>query len=292
MDPVIDDTQDNIDPAEMDDAALDAAINGTTEPTGQDDAGQATNQDDNAGSDNSDAGQSTSTDTSNIDAGQQGGDDQGGKGADGGDDPLAAIQKQLDDAQAFIQRQAQEIGALRKGGQPKPNPDALNELYYSNPAQAVQQTVQQTLAEQQQVALENEAQIRQVVPEITDSAFREEIGKLALEDGFSQENVNAFMQNLGSSEPEVVARYAERVRHGRALAEKEGQITELNNKVAELEKKLASSSADVASKIAAATKTPSKLNSNSGQGGDNQGAVSEAQLATLSDAELDDLIKQ
>lgn len=196
------------------------------------------------------------------------------------------LEKQVKDKEEFIQRQASEIGALRKQilDMQAAMPETPEEsLYYSDPAEAVNQVLKQ----REQAAYienlnhavavkENELTVKTIVPDIDD--LIDSIADTALKDGATQETVRAFKNRPYNAPPDLVIQLAKRVK-----AEKE--VETLKARIAELEKK----PDDVLKKVEAAARTGKTLTAKTGQSGG--GSVSEKSRHMLTDAELDDLLR-
>lgn len=142
------------------------------------------------------------------------------------------LKKQVADKEAFIQRQAAEIGELRKIAVANPpqtaqpqqpqvkiyTEDEINSTWYENPAKAFQMAEhnKQVQAYTQQahisaVAKQTESTLRQLVPDIDD--LKDSMAELALQDGYNPQQVAWFKQNpFVNSDPVILYQYAQRAK--------------------------------------------------------------------------------
>jgi len=136
---------------------------------------------------------------------------------------VARLAKQTADKEAFIQRQAAEIGGLRKQAEilrqqlESVNPEAISEQYYENPAEAVNQVLaireQQSRLqniEQQAAMKENEGLTKAYVPDFDN--LIDDISETLAEMKFAPEAIRDFKINPYETHASVLVNLAERAR--------------------------------------------------------------------------------
>lgn len=201
-------------------------------------------------------------------------------------DRTAKLEKQLKDKEEFIQRRNSEIGALRQQIQALqtqvPQQPAEDE-FYANPYDAVQKVLaaeRQNAAVQalqaQAAVMQNELAVKSAIPEI--DALIDDIAKLAEQDGLPPENIRNFKANPYNDDPAILIQYANRAKLAKELADMRAQIEALQKKPETIVKK-----------IEQAAHSHRPLTSNTGQSGTPNTA--DIPSHRLTDQELDDLLR-
>lgn len=229
----------------------------------------------------------------------QGADDQGddGNGADDGGadkgsqgepDELAKLradyeklQKQLSDKEAFIQRQGNEIGDLRRRIPKAPDaeqPDPLAK-FVDDPEKAVNEILARREATRTAVETKVEEAIRSKYDDFDE--LIPDIAAIAKEDGFTDEDVKSFTRNPFSSDPVLVLQYAARAKSAKKIRDLEAKVGELSKKPDE-----------VAKKIEEAAKEKKGITGESGKSGLHAAKITEDQIYGMDDKALDDVIAQ
>jgi len=226
----------------------------------------------------------------------------------------ADVIKQLQDKEAFIQRQSNEIGELRKSvtdlqafllqnqqQQPVENKgvseaddamgDASEEDYFDNPQAAIDRRVNQILQEREAQKVNNDNAhliqieqskrfVKEYVPNIDD--LLDDMAVLAKEDGYSEENISSFKADpYGSSDPNILIQYAKRAELKRSLNSMENGGVNPDNSEAQLNK-MVNADGNIGSLNG---KTPP---SPRGQAKE----LTTSQVSNMSDAELEDFLKK
>jgi DNA repair exonuclease SbcCD ATPase subunit len=201
------------------------------------------------------------------------------------DDGKARLEKQVKDKEEFIQRQAQEIGQLRKVLEDiqrniPQNPD--EQAYYENPQMAVEQVIRQremlayqARVQEQLAEKENETTIKTQVPDI--ESMIDDIAALALKDGAAPEIVRQFKSRPYAAIPDLVVQLANRVKAERRISELEKELNTLRKKPE-----------DVLRRVEEAAKGPRTLTASTGISG--APSTVDVPVHKLSDKALDELL--
>lgn len=209
------------------------------------------------------------------------------------------LKKQLKDKEAFIQRQANEVGELRKKAATL-RQEARDSV---DPSEAAEKVMDARAAESEAASVERqirtnstEAFIEGQIPEF--KSLVDDMAALVTEDarrmGTAEETIAAVIRNFKtdpySTPPEVLYNIAARASERKKAMALESQIKELSAKIANLSKK-----PDEALKRAdeAARKSPVMTAASSGTvHADRTSSLDDVTIPTLSDAELDALLKE
>ena len=218
------------------------------------------------------------------------------------DSELEKLRKRVQDKEEFIQRQAREIGELRKlvrealgaetvgteqGLQQKGEEGLNDEVFFEKPVEAVKKTVEQILAERErqiqaeaQRALEVEKTVKERVPDF--EKYIDEIAELAKEDGYPDEAIAAFKANpYMGSDPHVLLSYARRVEAARQLNQLKAELEKAKKAPEEFLKKIQKAASGTSTLSNVAPSTPK-----------DRTEFSEKTITSLSDAELDKLLNE
>lgn len=211
---------------------------------------------------------------------------------------LEKTKKRLNDAQAFIQRQAQEIGMLRKQTpeEIQERIKKINELAIEGDYVSAQTEYQKLQTEQQQIQLQQAQQtagqnlqtLTTLIPNLPEVAPHA-IAVAMEEDGVTQQQAEQFFQSALLEHPVVAWAMTKRGETFSALKQAKAEIATLKAENAELKKK----PGEVLKKVEQSLKSSKPLSASSGQAPATfkPSDISEAQLSEMSDAELNDLLK-
>lgn len=207
------------------------------------------------------------------------------------------LAKQLKDKDAFISRQGNEIGDLRRAKQFYEQQAAdhrkrFNEEYLVDPAKAMDsynQSIQAQRSAQQMQAMEvmaaNKATIDKMYPEYP--SMIDDIVEYGKSIGVPPSQIENFKQNPYGTDPGILIPYVE----GAKLMKKAQYVELIKKQVAELDEM--GDEDTVSRKIAAATqKGPGISAGLAGSTGKGRAAVTVDDVSSLSDAELDALLKE
>jgi len=226
------------------------------------------------------------------------------------EDELAKLKKQLEEKEKFIQRQGTEIGSLRKivaelkesteklwqkpaastadGDIPDEDTPA-EEMIYKDPAAVIDARIAFTKAREAM----NRQKIMEAVPDITNPEYLEKLADVARESGDSETVIAAFKADPFMFNPDAVIELKRRLEE----KNKTSEADQLRAQLAEMQKKLEAltgAEEKMNEQIKKVANEPAVLDAGSGQGSstDVPEAISEEQLASLSDAELDEFLKK
>ena len=196
----------------------------------------------------------------------------------------AQAQGRINDKELFIQRQADELGELRK--QTKIDPEELRNQFDEDPVAAVNKMAAMREAESreseltQSIALEqNKTAVLQVVPGF--DGMINDIAELATADGATSADIAQFRANPYGTQAALLVNLANRVK--------------ANKRIAALEEKLESQkqkSASIVDKIAQTAKSKGRLSgASTGSADPTSKNISDSQLSDMSDEELAAYIK-
>jgi hypothetical protein len=209
---------------------------------------------------------------------------------------IEKLRKQVDDKESMIQRQAQEIGKLRK--QPPPpqeleltaeEEEQVNNLYYESPVKAM--ALNQKLLQQKREAVatyqaeQNEQQMAEtkeavngIVPNINE--MTDDMVAVLRKEGTKEEHIESFRANPYQVHPGALINLAKRAQAEKKVAALEKENADLRQKLGDFPKKVkaATNSTILTGNIASTTK------------GD-KAKLDESQLTKVSDAELEEFLK-
>ena len=206
--------------------------------------------------------------------------------------------KQVKDKEAFIQRQAAEVGERRKREQQLLSEmenlkGIIRDKSIEDPLAAHQAAalLQSHNNELQQIHMRdgierNKAATLQVVP--TFDTLVDDMAEIAKSDGINDELVQAFRSNPYAEDPGTLINLAKRAEAARAIKERDTEIAALKTRIAELEKK----PGQVVKNIEKALKEGPTITSGSGQATSVKTPIEPTQLALMTDEELDKFIKE
>ena len=213
------------------------------------------------------------------------------------DNEVEKIRKQLADKEAFIQRQANELGQLRKMTQPQPpaqqtpapqaipevpqlSADELTALMLEDPRKAMQvlESERQAVeAKRQSEMAERSKVLAQLAPDLQENAAA--IAKIMKEeDGLSDDVILNIAKNLDKVPQDIIYAYNVRARQAKQLAEYKAEIEKLKGKPER-----------ILSKIEAAQKP--HMTSSNGQSNP-LGSGSTKSASDMTDGELDEALKR
>lgn len=197
---------------------------------------------------------------------------------------LEKARKQVQDKETFIQRQALEIGQLRKSVAP-PQPVEIPNILDDAPG-AVNAILTQRENALTQKRFENLSMVSQIVPDVI--KHMDTIANLALADGYTEHDVALFKQDpYLYSTPAVLIGYARR-------AQQIHEVEELKAQLAEKEKEIAtakSKSEEILKKVEKAAKETPGLTA-AGGSPNTRHDLSDKQFSNMTDSELAQWLKE
>jgi len=222
---------------------------------------------------------------------------------------IEKLRKQLADKELFIQRQGTEIGELRKQnveykqsadalwkgkkeeGSENTDPEAVRDRLYEDPAAVIDSRIAYLKAKETEIS----NRVRTAVPEIDNPEYVEKLAQAALESGDPEAVVTAFRRNPASFGVEPLLELKRRLEakeHSSAEEARQKEIADLRAKLELVEGK--KKTGNINEKIQRAVGESQTLSGDSGQASTEEGpaAVSESQLANLTDAELEAMLKK
>ena len=190
----------------------------------------------------------------------------------------------ITDKESFIQRQANELGELRKLTQV--DPDTLRNQFDEDPVAAVNKMQAMKEAENRELELtqsiaaeQNKAAVLQAVPEF--SGMVDAIAELATADGVPQSDVALFKVNPYTTPSSMLINLANRVKANQ-------RITKLEAELASQKKR----STEIVGKIEQTAKSTNRLSgASTGVADPSSKVISDAQLTSMTDEELKAYIK-
>jgi chromosome segregation ATPase len=207
------------------------------------------------------------------------------------------VQKRIEEKEKFIQRQAQEVGQRRKSEeQLRAEIYALEQRlvekqYEPLEARAIQKELDAREAQLGQAELSQklEANRRAVTTYVPEpDAYLTDMAEILREDGQPEDGIRDFMQNPYENHPGLIINLAKRAEARRELRNKDAEIASLKAEVAALKGK----PAEVAKKIERALKQPTTMTNDSGQATSVKAPIDASQIPHMTDAEIDQLIKE
>lgn len=138
--------------------------------------------------------------------------------------------------------------------------------------------------QQEEVVLEEKKLLMNAVPELSDTAFKEEMIVVAKELGVGDQYLDSFKMDPHSIDPGSVMVIAERVRASREKKVLDDRLTKLETENASLKK---NGNDAMVKKINAAAKANPKISAATGGGKQTSTARSDSQISTMSDEALD-----
>ena len=195
-----------------------------------------------------------------------------------------AAQNRINDKESFIQRQANELGELRK--QTKVDPEELRNQFDEDPVAAVNKMAAMREAEDREAELEqslaleqNRTAVLQAMPDF--DGMVGDIADLAATEGATPADIAQFKTNPYGTQAALLINMANRVKANKRIATLEAEVASQKQKAA-----------DIVGNIAKTAKTKGRLSGASkGAAEPTSKAISETQLADMSDEELKDFIK-
>lgn len=208
------------------------------------------------------------------------------------------LQKQNTHGQQFIQRQASQITELQKArqaleGRLNELSTNLDQVALENPIQAVDNRMEMYRLQQEHqanLAYERELISRQVVDShITPREnLLQDMVEVLRSDGLDDGFVSQFAQNAyNAAQPETLIQLAKRAEDRRALKEASAKIAELEERL----KRALEKPASILQKLSQNASKPPPVSAKTG-GAVAKPSISEAQIANLSDTELNELLEQ
>lgn len=215
---------------------------------------------------------------------------------------LERLKKRVQDKEQFIQRQGTEIGELRKArayyeDQAKLLMEQFQAKFYENPNEAMNaygQAGQATQMAQQAQLMEsiqvNKQYIHQVYPEY--ETMINDIAEYGDVIGVPKDQIESFKQNPYATDIRVLIPYVEGAKRYKQEKTQSSLIEQLKKQVEELDKD--TSEDTVLQKITAAARKNPAITAKSGDGMTiaKTDGLNENNIADLSDADLDALLKE
>jgi len=201
---------------------------------------------------------------------------------------IVKLRKQITDKEAFIQKQAREIGNLRKKVHPETEEE--KEARLERQKQRFQEDPEAATAEM----LENlEAKktsrrdiIKALIPNLEE--IKNDIAELVKAEGVeTPENIEIFLNDPYTADPAKLRYWALEVQRNK-------DKTAFELRIADLEKKIQGGEQQIAKKITKAATETKTLTAKDGKEADTEGetTLSEEQIAYLSDEELREFTKK
>jgi len=213
-------------------------------------------------------------------------------------DEWEKVKKRVLDKETFIQKQAREIGDLRKAREQftqeiEQLKTIRNEAWNIDPdkAQRAAFAIAQREGSINQInAIESSEMNRQVVTQFQPDfdTVLPDIVQLVIEDGNDMADVEKFRVNPFAENPAVLVNLAKRAMDRKAITAKDAEITALKERIAKLEGK----PAEVVKNIQKAMTQQKTITASSGQSGVSKPEVHESQIANLSDKALAKMLEE
>ena len=204
------------------------------------------------------------------------------------DEEKARLEKQVKDKEEFIGRQTTEIGELRRQAQilaeqlAAVDQEGLNRQWNEDPSAVVNEVlaVREKEAQANRLLLqanikENEITIKQRVPDFDDMI--DDIAITAKKDGASDDIVRAFKANPYGAQPDLVIQLSQRVKLEKENASLKAEVERLKKAPGEALKKVEAAARQVVT---------------GGTGKSGAGVVAKANVAQMTNAQLEELLNQ
>ena len=202
------------------------------------------------------------------------------------EESINKLKKQIEDKERFIQARNREVGELRKliaSFYEKPKDHVDEYEFLQRPYEETKKTAIEVIRQFREAELKKQKLFNQFIPDLHE--LKKDIAQIALQEGEAQENVEAFLDNPYDSDINVVRYYAEKARSAKKLSEMQKQIEEMKKRLSEIPQ-------DVLSRIQSAAKEKVITAKSAEKEISGLKDISEQQLASLSDAELEELLKR
>lgn len=142
---------------------------------------------------------------------------------------LSALEKRVQDKEAFIQRQAKELGELRKSAKPK----VTDEEFLSNPVATLDKLLQEKAEEATPPAPDHAEKIRSWVPDFDKRV--DQIVKVMKADGVDDDFIAKYRENPAGFFPaEVSFQLAKRAELQAKLDEMAGKTERINKTISQV----------------------------------------------------------
>lgn len=206
---------------------------------------------------------------------------------------LEKLRNRVTQQEEFIQKRNTEVGELRKRDLEiqgeiagRPSDDDMREKLDTDPLEAHRTLIAQDRADSERVELQAKIQqldaetaITRAIPNFNE--LKDDIVALAKSDGFPERDIVDLQNNPYVFKPQDVISLARRVQDAKRIQILEDQV-----------KSIGSSKQNMAKKIAKAANSGRTLTAASGQSAPPNSDISNQQLSKISDAELDELLKE
>ena len=206
---------------------------------------------------------------------------------------LEKLRNRVNQQEEFIQKRNTEVGELRKRELEiqgeianRPSDDDMREKLDTDPLEAHRDLIAQDRADSERAdlqakihQLDAEQAITRAIPNF--SELKDDIVALAKSDGLPERDIMDLQNNPYVFNPQDVIGLARRVQDAKRIQILEDQV-----------KSIGSSKQNMAKKIAKAANSGRTLTSASGQATPLNSDISNQQLSKISDAELDELLKE
>lgn len=206
---------------------------------------------------------------------------------------LEKLRNRVNQQEEFIQKRNTEVGELRKRDleiqgeiASRPSDDDMREKFDTDPLEAHRNLIAQDRADSERVQLQakihqldSEQAISRAIPNF--SELKDDIVALAKSDGLPERDIMDLQNNPYVFNPQDVISLARRAQDAKRIQTLEDQVNSIT-----------SSKQNMAKKIAKAANSGRTLTSASGQATPPNSDISNQQLSKISDAELDELLKE
>jgi hypothetical protein len=206
---------------------------------------------------------------------------------------LEKLRKQVNQQEEFIQKRNTEVGELRKRDLEiqgeianRPSDDDMREKFDIDPLEAHRNLIAQDRADHERIQLkakihqlDAEQAISRAIPNFNE--LKDEIIALAKKDGLPERDIMDLQNNPYVFNPQDVIGLARRAQDAKRIQILEDKVNAVST-----------SKQNMAKKIAQAANSGRTLTSASGQATPPNSDISNQQLSKISDAELDELLKE
>ena len=206
---------------------------------------------------------------------------------------LEKLRNRVSQQEEFIQKRNTEVGALRKRELEiqseianRPSDDDMREKLDTDPLEAHRDLIAQDRADSERSdlqakihQLDAEQAITRAIPNF--SELKDDIVALAKSDGLPERDIMDLQNNPYVFNPQDVISLARRAQDAKRIQALEDQVNSIST-----------SKQNMAKKIAKAANSGRTITSASGQGTAPNSDISNQQLSKISDAELDELLKE
>lgn len=203
-------------------------------------------------------------------------------------DEIAKLRKQILDKETFIQRQAREIGDLRK--KVRPETEEEKEARLERQKQRFQEDPEAATAEIMESLEAKRASRRDIIKTLIPNLeeIKGDIAELVKAEGVeTPENIEVFLNDPYTADPAKLRFWAGEVARGK-------EKTAFEKRIADLEGKIQGGTKEIVKKIEKAATETKTLTAKDGKEADTDGEthMTDEQIAYLSDEELREMTKK